>query len=195
MYANNIFKNLKHTHLLEILHMSSVFYCKCRVQRLSCLVFVMSIVCYVQCLLCPPFVMSAVCYVPRLLCPPFAMSALCYVCPLICPQFVMYAICYVCHLLCSLFVMSAVCYVCCLLCLLFVMSSISYVRCLSVQGLSCLLFVLLGFDIAPSNNRMNRILVTRHDYMKVPSCFIKYGHLNRVIGIVQKIVYERLRYM
>ena len=76
MYTDNNFRNLKHTHLLEMLHMSSVFYCKCRVYRLSCLVFVMSSVCYVQYLLCPVFVMSSVCYVRRLLCLPFVIPRL-----------------------------------------------------------------------------------------------------------------------
>ena len=78
--------------------MSSVLLYKCRVQRLSCLVFVMPRVCYVLSLLCPVFVMSRVCYVLSLLCPVFVMSAVCYVRCLLCPLFV-----------CPGFVVSSVC--------------------------------------------------------------------------------------
>ena len=95
----------------------------------------MYIVCYVHCLLCPLFVVSSVCYVRRLLCPTFVMSIVCYVQCLLCPLFVMSAVCYVHRLLCPVFVMSSVC----------------YVHCLSVQGLSCLLFVCPGFDVLPKD--------------------------------------------
>ena len=78
--------------------------------------------------------MSSVCYVHCLLCPPLVMSAVCYVCRLLCPPFVMSSVCYVRPLLCPPFVMSTIC----------------YVHCLSVQGLSCLVFVCPGFDVLPT---------------------------------------------
>ena len=149
--------------------MSSV----CYFQLLLCLVFVMSSVCYVQCLLCPPFVMSALCYVCPLLCPPFVMSAVCYVRHLLCPLFVMSTVCYVHRLLCPPFVMSAVCYVCPLLCLVFVMSAVCYVPCLSIQGLSCLVFVCPGFDVLPNFHVSRTVLQVRHFKRKEHHLYLK----------------------
>ena len=80
--------------------MSSVLLYDCRVQRLSCLVFVMSRVCCVLGLSCLGFVMSRVCCIQGLSCLVFVMSRVCYVQGLSCLGSVMSMVCYIQGLLC-----------------------------------------------------------------------------------------------
>ena len=124
-----------YTPFKNLLNMSSVLYCKCHVQRLSCPVFVMSKVCCVQCLLCLLFIVSRICHV-----------SICYVQCLFCLVFVMSCVCYVQGLLCLGFVVSG------LLCLRSVISRVCY-----VQLLLCLWFVCLGFVIINNMNDMTNV--------------------------------------
>ena len=132
---------------------------------------------------CLAFVVSSVCYVRRLLCPMFVMSIVCYVCCLIFPLFVMSAVCYVCRLLCPVFFMSAVWFVRRLLCTVFVMSSVCYVHCLSVQGLSYLLFVCLGFVVSRAYLGLSLSMVFTHFLIFCRNCpgniFPTSGHVDQ----------------
>ena len=115
----------------------------------------MYIICYVHCLLSLVFFMSRVCYVLCLSCQLFVMSSVCYVCCLLCPPFIMYT----------------VCNVQCLLCLVF---TVCYVHCLSVQGLSCLVFVSPGFDVLPVKGDVH--CICKH-FILFFSLFCKYSYI------------------